>query len=459
MPLLLLPTGSAAAGGDSALDTAWGVGGTYWHRYNDWGPRRLYPQQRGYLSTPDLLTSALLENVLLGGADTGKRAGLAATHVDRRLVPTQPVRLQPDLLATAELENELLGAADTAKRANVPASHVDRRMVPQYTLRKSAVGLLDTGLLETPGNPTTATLPAVTHARLPWLRVKPSQADASSAPGGPALDPTQAGPGTAWRWRRDPSALIQRDYRSAYGLLDTALVENELLGGAGTWMRAATPATHADRREVPQQRTYISDPSFYPSIAPTDPLTLAWGVGGTYWLIYNTAALQVSRRLVPTQRDYRSDPALLLTALLEDALLGGADNLGRHRETLAGWRPAVTVRSRLTGDLSPLTAADVLLLAGAVGGDRWRRYHTPETNRAAAWWRQPRVVVATAAGVALVGTSTATYPAGPSSGSTAPVGPASAGTYPAGAGSVSSALGVPNSTGTSPTGPTSRGGG
>ncbi len=110
------------------------------------------------------------------------------------------------------------------------------------------------------------------------------------------------------------------------GLLDSALLEAPLLVEA---TKRTLPATHADRREVPQQRAYISDPSFYPTVPPTDPLTLAWGVGGTYWLIYNTAAVTVDRRDVPQQRAYVSDPSLLATALLEGPLLGSADT-ARH---------------------------------------------------------------------------------------------------------------------------------
>src|SRR5436305_15318913 len=71
-----------------------------------------------------------------------------------------------------------------------------------------------------------------------------------------------------------------------------------------------------DRREVPQQRAYISDPSFYPTTAATDPLTVAWGAGGRYWLLYNTAAEHVDRRVVPQQRRYVCDPTLLATAQL-----------------------------------------------------------------------------------------------------------------------------------------------
>lgn len=161
-------------------------------------------------------------------------------------------------------------------------------------------------------------------------------------------------------------------------LLTTALLENELLGGADDLMRHRSAAAYYDRREVPQQRLYISDPSVYPTVAPTDPLTLAWGVGGTYWLLYNTAALQVDRRKVPQQRRYISDPGLLLTALLENELLGGADDLRRHWMTAAYGDRRVVAPVRPSIDPSIFDVpADTLLLAGGVGGDVWRRANTP----------------------------------------------------------------------------------
>jgi len=165
----------------------------------------------------------------------------------------------------------------------------------------------------------------------------------------------------------------QQPQREGYspGLLDQAELEGVLLGGAESAKRNL-PATHADRREGPQQRLYISDPSFYPTTAPTDPLTLAWGAGGTYWLIYNVAALNVDRREAPQQRRYISDPGLLATALLENELLVGNR---RHGTWFA--RP-ISIRGRAgTGILDipadPLQlTADLLLriLLPATHADR-----------------------------------------------------------------------------------------
>lgn len=160
----------------------------------------------------------------------------------------------------------------------------------------------------------------------------------------------------------------QRQYVSDPAVLSTALLEGALLGGAETTKRNL-PATHADRREVPQQRAYISDPSFYPSTTATDPLTLAWGAGGTYWLIYNTAALDVDRREAPQQRRYVSDPALLVSALLENELLAGDR---RHGMWFA--RPAAQITMRHAGIID--VPADPLQLTA----DLLRRILTPATH-------------------------------------------------------------------------------
>ncbi len=168
------------------------------------------------------------------------------------------------------------------------------------------------------------------------------------------------------------------------GLLDTALLENELLGGFDDRRRHASVSAYLDRREVPQQRAYISDPSFYPLVPPTDPLTLAFGAGGSYWLLYNTAALQVDRRLVARERAYVSDPALLTMALLEDVLLGSADDLRRHW-LAAFWRPPLPGQQppRLFAPQQP--PADPLLVSGGVSGDQWRRANTAATNAPRLW--------------------------------------------------------------------------
>jgi hypothetical protein len=221
----------------------------------------------------------------------------------------------------------------------------------------------------------------------------------------------------------------QRRYVSDPTMLASALLENELLGGATTNLRHFA-ATNGDRREVPQQRPYISDPSFYPTVAPTDPLTVAWGAGGPLWWLYNTAAAQVDRRNVPQQRRYISDPALLLSALLENELLGSADDLRRRVLAATIWpRPSMpaTRTPSIPGapDADPLTLTSdtmrrinmaayadrrevpaqplrrtlyfdagpglpPLTLAWGAGGTYWHMYNRP--SRPGAFWPQRMVL-------------------------------------------------------------------
>lgn len=133
--------------------------------------------QQGPRRDPQLLTTALLENELLGGADTGKRYLTPATHATRWWAPQQPQRegFSPGLLDSAQLEGPLLGAADDLARHRMwftdrretppprtyfdltllvtdplglgngdelrryltPATNADRRLVPQQPLRQS----------------------------------------------------------------------------------------------------------------------------------------------------------------------------------------------------------------------------------------------------------------------------------------------------------------------------------
>lgn len=282
--------------------------------------RRMVPQQRTYYD-PTLLNTAQLENELLGGGDERRRRNYPADFVDRREVPQQRAYISPpDLLNTALLENELLGSATTALRANTAAYEYSRREVPQQRLYISPPDLLTTALLE------------------------------NELLGGATYE-QRYNTASAYTDRREVPQ--QRRYISPPDLLSTAQLENELLGGSTTWWRASTAATNADRREVPQQRLYISDPSFYPTTTPTDPLTVAWGAGGPLWWLYNTAAAQVSRREMPQQRAYVSDPSLLLSALLENELLGGGDSW-RHQFAALFANRRETVQQRVYNDLTLL---------------------------------------------------------------------------------------------------------
>lgn len=364
---------AAASPLPSPLDVTFGAGGQYWHLYSDAADagrvvvsrQRTYPDlsllgsvtdpppavrpapitsrsrgaaQRPYISAPALLTTALLENELLGGADLPKRYLTPATHVDRRDLPQQRSYFDATLLQAALLENELLGGSETTKRHR-PATHVDRREVPQQRAYISNPSLLGTAQLdELLGSADTLKryLAPATHG------------DRRTVP-------------------------QQRQYNDTYLLL-TALLEGALLGGAET-LKRHLPATNYDRRLVPQQRQYISDPSVYPTL---DPLGVAWGAGGAYWLTYNTAAVTVTRRLVAQQRPYVSDPSLLTTALLEAPLL-----VGSFRPTVGDRRIYVYPPVRFASlDLD----ADPLLVAGGSGGDGWRRTNA-RLVFPGPWWR------------------------------------------------------------------------
>jgi hypothetical protein len=336
--------------------------------------RRMMPQQRAY-TDPSLLASAELEGALLGGGDTARRY-LAPANAARWWMPQQPVRAasSPGLLDFAELEPPLLGQADINRHS--PAAYTDRRLVPQQRSYISPSGLLATALLDE------------------------------------LLGSADTGRHTTWFTDRRLYPT-QRIYVSDPLLLTTALLENELLGGATAGLRRMTAAYQVDRREMPQQRVYASDPSFYPPPNLTDPLTLAYGAGGSYWWLYNTAAAQVDRRLAPQQRRYVSDPALLATALLDELLgqgdvgrhatwftdrrevpqqrtyqilpttalleleLLGSGDTARHLAWFADRREVPAQRTYTDLGLFAAPPIDPLTLAAGVGGDMWRRVNAP----------------------------------------------------------------------------------
>lgn len=308
--------GSAANPLPSPLDTT----SRYPHLYGDWTRPAARPQQRPiYDQSPFVAVATTIP-------PTATRT-VVARDPGETWWQQRPGR-DPAMLGQPQLENELLGAADTAKRYLEPATHAPRWWMPQQPPRVATTpGLLDTALLESP------LLGAADDLR------------------------RHAAPPDYYDRRLVPQ---QRVYVSDPSLLATAELENELLGGATTALRYLLPATNADRREMPLQRPYISDPSFYPTVAATDPLTVAWGAGGPLWWLYNTAAAQVDRREVPQQRRYVSDPALLVSALLENELLGSADDLRRRVFAAANWpRPnPLAIRAAVAlgaPDADPLT--------------------------------------------------------------------------------------------------------
>jgi hypothetical protein len=332
--------GPAPPGADEPLGFAAGtaflrvIAAAYWDR-------REVPQQRVCVSDPSLLAvtdaDPLTLNPPQSDASDAWRAAIVPAFYDRREVPQQRTYYDPSLLAAAELENELLGGAETFKHYGVAATNAARWWMPQQPARLADPLLIATALNEN-----------VT---------------------GSLFDPLLA---AAYQDRR--LAPQQRAYVSDPSLLATALNEN-VTGG----FDPAQIAAYWDRREVPQQRLYISDPSFYPTTAPTDPLSIAWGDAGPYWQLYNSAATHADRREVPQQRAYVSDPLLLATALLENELLGAADTARHYLAAAYGDRREVP--QQRVGVLDPsfyLVLTDPLTLAWGAGGNYWHLY-----NRAA----------------------------------------------------------------------------
>jgi len=313
-----------------------------WHR------NPTVPQQRSRTSPAGLLDAALLEGVLLGGADAARHATLAATHVPRTWTPQQPRR-----------------AATTP-------------------------GLLDSALLEIPPQSATARLVPAANARSTWTRPAvpgsvPAEAAAADLAPAAAQPPRRAPDWTPWQ---------AQPRRLADASSPRPDLEPTLTGHLPRTLAATVAAWSVDRREVPQQRPYISDPSTYPSGAATDPLTIAWGAGGTYWHLYNAAAVRTEKR-TPLQRAYLSEPGLLATALLEPPLLGARDQLRRHAESLAGWRTRDVPR-RTVFDLPPV-AADPLFLT-----EQTRRRHSPATHASRWVLRTQRPALVDVGTVALV---------------------------------------------------------
>jgi len=378
----------------SPLDTAWQADARYNHLYSDTAARdrRAYFTQRAYASPPGLLTTALLENELLGAADTWRHLA-AAMFTDRREVPQQPPRVSdPSLMAPlVTLDEPLLGQAGLTRKT-LAAGYWDRRLVPQqrpYVSDPLLLGpaLLENELLGGAQTPRTYQTPG-THAARWWMPQQPAR------PADPLLIGTAllenellGGGGTAGRYllpathydRREVSWQPAR-YPDPLLLGPAAPLDPVLSAWLPRWIAAAIAATHADRREMPGQRAYVSDPSFYPTVGPADPLTLAWGASGGYWHLYNRAAWY-DRREVPQQRAYVSDPLLLATALLENELLGSADTARRYlmSGTHTDRREVPQQRAYISDPSSyPALQFDPATVAWGAGGTYWHLY-----NRAA----------------------------------------------------------------------------
>jgi hypothetical protein len=421
-------TGTPANPLPSPLDSAWQADGAYSHLYADshLRDRRSYFYQRPYVSQPELLAGpATLDPTQAAWASLQVAYEAPAMCAPRTWQPQQRARVSdPLLLTTAELENELLGGGDTA-RHQMPAAYTDRREVPQQRAyisdpsfypvqvqvgagtteqwwgadsdafyRAQRILVSDPSLL-TPAGPLDPTTggqddlgrrwrQAATHYdRREVPQQRPCISDPSFYPAIAPADPLTVAWGAGGNYwhlynraaditdRRE--YFTQRLYQSDPLLLATALLENELLGGAETFKHALwwRPGSW------PQQRAYISDPSFYPSGAVTDPLTVAWGAGGNYWHLYNRAADAADRREVPQQRNYVSDPLLLSSALLENELLGGAGTAQRYGSAAYYDRREVPQQRGPVALVTPPVPFDPLLAAWA---DLARRYALAATH-------------------------------------------------------------------------------
>lgn len=206
----------------------------------------------------------------------------------------------------------------------------------------------------------------------------------------PVRDPGE----TWWQQRpgRDPS------------LLGTALLENELLGGAGTAQRYLTPVSNAARWWMPQQPLRVgTTPGLLDQAQLETPLL--GGADGAKR--YAQPATHADRRQVPQQRAYVSDPLLLATALLEAPLLvdaGLVRRLGAYgdRRSTPGqrWYPDLGFLAAPSAD--PLALGTHLRRLAAA---YWRSASTGRT--APGWPVPPAAVVVVAPGFQSLTTATA----------------------------------------------------
>lgn len=325
-------------------------------------PGEAYFTQAPRRAVPGLLGTAQLENELLGGASTAQHAA-----VQPRVWWLRQDRPRVDQSATPASFDPTQAGSVTARA--MPATHDDRRLVPQQPARFATVDTvtaIGTGAIgawwsvddtahfgpaqrrtvadqssqpvSAPYDPTTA--PATT-ARLAAATHAPRPRPAAPRPPTAAIDDTVTSIGTgaigAW-WSVDDWAHFGPAQRRQTGVPDDTVIVGTgamvawwgvddaasyigqrrpldvgILGPAPTpfdpllggwpmdWLAWSRAATHADRRLVPQQRPYISDPGFYPLPPNTaDPLLLAGAVGGDTWRRVNLPAY-ADRREVPQQ--------------------------------------------------------------------------------------------------------------------------------------------------------------
>lgn len=398
----------------SPLDTAWQAGARYSHLYGDTAARdrRAYFYQRPYVSNPSLLTTALLENELLGGADTARHYTPAVTHPPRWWMPQQPARLaDPLLIGTALLESPLLRPelAPWARPGSWPAQ---RPLVSDPNLLAPAVTVTDPTL--------SAWLPLWLAYNTPATHVDRRESPAPRPVLSVPDDIQMVGTGAlgAW-WGEDHTAAF------TYGnprrladplLIGTALLENELLGSADDLARHR--AWYTDRREVPQQRQYylpyvpfqlenellggaetakhawwwrpgswpqqracISDPSFYPPQNNLDPLLTGQDLLDGHQC---QAATHYDRREVPQQRLYISDPSFYPTTAPTDPLTlawGAGGNYWHLYNRAADITDRREVPQQRAYVSDPLLLTTALLETPFLGGGDSGRHATWYTDR------------------------------------------------------------------------------
>jgi hypothetical protein len=366
--------------------------------------RREYPAQRSYPAPPDPVSLVGTGQLNAWWSDDSEPYFIAAT---------MPRYADPSLLAPPPPAYDPTTAPPAATRL-APATHAPR---PQPPAQRRAPAAVDAAA-DAIGTGAVGGWWSVDD----WAHFGPAQrrplADQSSAPAGTPFDPTQTGYG----WVAELVAATHRDRRLVpqqrtalampddmvvvgtgamvawWGVDDTAAFLGQrrgfdlpqqapavpfdptLAAWLPLWLAWNRAATHGDRRLVPQQRPYISDPSTYPAPPPaTDPLLGAGAVGGDTWRRINLPAF-ADRREVPQQRI----AVLPLAPPLPDAdpLLLPDDARRRYLSPAYYDRrevPQQPQREWLYFDAGP--GVPPLTLAWGAGGAYWHLYNRPSRPR------------------------------------------------------------------------------
>jgi hypothetical protein len=243
----------------SPLDSAWQAGGGYQNRYAAWLRPGSWPLQRAYISDPGMLIPpAVTDPALSAWLPLRLAYGTAATSYDRREIPQQRTYISdPSFYPSGAVTDPLTVAWGAGggywHRYSTAADTVPRWCVPQQ-------------------------------------RAYPDRQADGSYTAGPSYITA------AWWSADDQGWNLQRQLVSDPSVLAAALLEGVLLGSAGTFQRYGVAATHADRRQMPQQPPRLA---LQAPLVPLDPVQSAWAA---LWLAYNLAATHQDRRLYPQQR-------------------------------------------------------------------------------------------------------------------------------------------------------------